>query len=49
MYSKKILNKNKSIFNKRTVVELSENQMNQVDGGTSWMFAGTTSLVIRPN
>jgi hypothetical protein len=49
MYSKKILKKNKLIFNKRTVIDLSENQMSQVDGGTSWMFFGTTSLVIRPN
>jgi hypothetical protein len=49
MYSKKILKKNNSIFNKRTVIDLSENQMSQVDGGTSWMFVGTTSLIIRPN
>jgi hypothetical protein len=49
MYSKKILKKDKSIFNKHTVIDLSENQMSQVDGGTSWMFFGTTSLVIRPN
>lgn len=49
MYSENISisskNEEISMFDKRTVVELSENQMTNVDGGTSWMFFGTTSLV----
>jgi hypothetical protein len=37
-------NEEVSIFDKRTVVELNENQMTDIDGGTA-TFVGTTSLL----
>ena len=41
-----VLNSNTSLFKKRKVVELSENEMSAVDGGTSTLCVLTIVLAI---
>ncbi|MWB96542.1 hypothetical protein GON26_19430 [Flavobacterium sp. GA093] len=37
---------NKLAFNKAAVAELNENQLRDVNGGTSGLYVGTTSLLL---